>query len=83
MASNDDFFVPTNPDLANILGDTDLDFENYYLTTILNELDPKCPDFQVPRFPNFQTGLWPGLVLGPGQTRPPWASWPASCTAVD
>ena len=24
-------FVPTNPDLADILGDTDFDFDNFYL----------------------------------------------------
>ena len=30
-------FVPTNPDLADILGDTDFDFENFYF---LDFLDP-------------------------------------------
>ena len=44
-------FFPTNPDLADILGRTDLDFENVYLIYFL---DPKFLDFQVPRSPNSQ-----------------------------
>ena len=43
----EDFF-PTNPDLANILGRTDLNFD------FLDFLDPKFLDFQVPRVPDFQ-----------------------------
>ena len=31
-------FVPTNPDLAHILGNTDFDFENYHCLYLL---DPK------------------------------------------
>ena len=46
----EDFF-PTNPDLADILGRTDLDFEIFYF---LDVLDPKLRDFQVPRVPDFQ-----------------------------
>ena len=42
----EDFFR-TNPDLADILGDTDFDFENFYF---LDFLDPTFPDFQVPEF---------------------------------
>ena len=38
-------FFPTNPDLANILGRTDLNFENFYF---FHFLDPKFLDFQVP-----------------------------------
>ena len=53
----EDFF-PTNPDLADILGRTDLDFENFYL---FDFLDPELLDFQVPRFPNSQIEAWPGL----------------------
>ena len=53
----EDFF-PTNPDLAHILGRTDLNFENCVFF-----LDPTLLDFQVPispnshisRFPDFQT----------------------------
>ena len=40
-------FFPTNSDLADILGDTDFDFEDFYF---LDFLDPKFPDFQVPDF---------------------------------
>ena len=44
----EDFFL-TNPDLANILGRTDLDFEDFYF---FHFFDPKFLDFQVPRFPD-------------------------------
>ena len=54
-------FFPTNPDLADILGRTDLDFENFYFWDVL---DPKFLDFQVPRFPE----IWPG----PGLTEVLW-----------
>ena len=40
---------PTNPDLANILGDTDFDFENLYFSDFL---DPRFLDFQIPGFPD-------------------------------
>ena len=53
---------PTNPNLADILGRTYLNFENFYFFYFL---DPKFLDFQVPRFPNSQkSGLgqaWPEL----------------------
>ena len=39
---------PTNPDLVNILGRTDLDFEIVY---VFDFLDANFLDFQVPRFP--------------------------------
>ena len=42
-------FFPTNPDLADILGRMDLDFENVY---VLGFLDPKFLDFQVPTCQN-------------------------------
>ena len=66
----EDFF-PTNPDLANILGRTDLDFENFYF---FHFLDPKFLDFQVPRFP--KSGICRAWALhGPGlagkHLRPP------------
>ena len=59
-------FIPTNPDLADILGDTDFDFEIF--------LAPKFPDFQVPDIANFQkSGLGPAWDrLGPG-LGPAWA----------
>ena len=41
---------PANPDLADILGDMDLDLDNS------NFLDSKVLDFQVPRFPKSGPG---------------------------
>ena len=56
---------PTNPDLADILGKTDFDFENFHL---FDFSDPKFLDFQVPRFPNYQIEARPGLGgLGPAR----------------
>ena len=56
----EDFF-PTNPDLADILGRTDLNFDIFFFRFV----DPKFLDFQVPRVPDFQkSGLgqaWPEL----------------------
>ena len=48
-------FFPTNPDLADILGRTDFDFEIFFAFWI--------PNFQISRFPDFQKS---GLGLGPG-----------------
>ena len=45
-----DFFLPTNPDLADILGHMDLDFGSFHF---LDFLDPNFLDFQVSRSPNF------------------------------
>ena len=62
-------FFPTNPDLADILGDTDFDFDNLYFLDLLGSQISRFPD---PRFPNFQkSGLGPGFgpawaQLGPG-----------------
>ena len=42
---------PTNPDLADILGRTDLNSEKFYF---FDFLDPTFLDFQVSRFPNSQ-----------------------------
>ena len=61
-------FFPTNPDLADILGRTDFDFENFYF---LDFLDPKFPDFQVPkfwisRFPNFWISRFPDFHTAAG-----------------
>ena len=38
----------TNPDLANILGRTEMDSDNYVLLVIFSV--PQFPDFQVPDF---------------------------------
>ena len=60
-------FFRTNPDPADILGNTDLDFENFYF---LDFLDPKFPDFQVPDFQ--KSGLGQAWALGraPGRVGP-------------
>ena len=56
-------------DLADILGDMDLDFENFHFLIFLIS---KFMDFQVPRFPKSGLGRaglgpgGPGLGLGPG-----------------
>ena len=42
----DDFF-PTNPDLADVLGDTDFDFEN---SSFFLGGGPRIPDSWIPRF---------------------------------
>ena len=45
-------FFPTNPDLADILGRTDLDFETCHVFYVL---DPKLLDFQIRRFPKIRS----------------------------
>ena len=64
----EDFF-PTDPGLANILGRTDLDFENLYS---FHFLDPKFMDFQVPRFPKSGLGR---AGLGPWATTWYYTQW--------
>ncbi len=62
---------PTNPNLADVWGDLDFDFESFYILMIW---DPKFPDFQVPDFQisrnlawaRFGQG-WAGLALGLGR----------------
>ena len=60
-------FFPTNPNLADILGRTDLDFENLIFGICL---DPTFPDFQVP---DFQISRNPGLGLAWVRLGPGWA----------
>ena len=47
----------TNPDLADILGDMDFDFESLYVSVCVGLLNFQI---QVPIF----TEIWPGLGLG-------------------
>ena len=54
------FFLP---DLVDVLGDMDLDFENFHFEICL---DSNFLDFQVPRFPNLARA-GPGLGLGLGR----------------
>ena len=51
-----------NPDIANILGRTDLNFESLYF---LDYLDPNFLDFQVPRSPNFWISRSPNFQTPP------------------
>ena len=44
-------FFPTNPDLADILGDTDFDFDNFYFLDFLGSQIPRFPGSQISRFP--------------------------------
>ena len=55
---------PTNPDLANILGRTDLDFENFFFFIVCT------PNFWISRFPDFQNLAWAGLGLGEARLEP-------------
>ena len=49
---------PTNPDLANILGDMDLDVDNYHFLFL---------GFQLYGFPGSQISkIWPGPARGRG-----------------
>ena len=41
-----EFIFLANPDLADILGDMDLDFENFHLFHVFSD-----PNFWIPRFP--------------------------------
>ena len=54
----EDFF--TNPDLADMLGRTDLDFE---ISDFFHMLDPTFLDFQVTRSPNFWISRSPDLQI--------------------
>ena len=54
-------FFPANPDLADILGDTDFDFENLYFFDLL---DSDFSDCQVPDFQISRNLAWAGPGLG-------------------
>ena len=63
------FFVPTNPDLADILGDTDFDFEICSLDFLIlfsplffRSQISRLPGSQISRFPDRGLGqAWAGL----------------------
>ena len=48
-----EYFFPANPDLADILGRTDFDVDNFYFLDLL-----------VPKFPDFQVQISQNLPLG-------------------
>ena len=62
MAPNGDrrISVPTNPDLADIFGDMDFDFDN--LDFVGSQI-PRFLDFQIPGFPDSRLSssyIWQG-----------------------
>ena len=54
-------FFPANPDLADILGDTDFNFRNLYFYDLFGSQISRS---QISKFPE----IWPGS-LGPGLGR--------------
>ena len=70
---------PTNPDLADILGDTDFDFENFYFLDFLgSQLGPGLDPAWARAWARLGPGLGPawdrlgprlGPVLGPRRRR--------------
>ena len=58
-------FFPTNPDLPDIFGRTDFDFDNFHC---LDFLDLKFPNVQVPDFQISRNLAWAqlGPTFGPG-----------------
>ena len=59
-------FLPTNPDLADILDDTDFDFENLYFWDYFN---PRFPDFWISRFLDSQIQGCHLLIFGRGGSK--------------
>ena len=60
-------FFPTNPDLADILGDTDFDFENFYFWDFLgSQLGPSLGPAWARAWAGLGPGLGPGLDPGLG-----------------
>ena len=59
-------FFPTNPDLADILGRTDFDFENFcFLDFLGSQLGPSLGPAWAQLRPGLGPGLGPGPELGP------------------
>ena len=76
-------FVPTNPDLADILCRTDLNSKNVcFFFWFYDFLDPTFLDFRVPRSPNFWISRSPDLQIprfpGPQISRFPDAAGAAA-----
>ena len=73
---------PTNPDLADILGRTDLIFETFYFSIFLtpNFSISRSPDLQISGFPGPQISKFPDLQIPrfPG-SRFPDAAGAAAC----
>ena len=71
-------FVPANPDLADILGRTDLIFETFYLFALLdpNILDFRSPNLKISGFPGPQISKFPKSQISrfPDFQTPPTAA---------
>ena len=63
--AREDFF-PTNPDLADILGRTDLDFVKFVflIRWTPNLWISRSPDLQIPKIPDFQISRFPDAAGG-------------------
>ena len=64
-------FFSTNPDLVDILGDTDLDFDDFHFWDFF---DPICLDFKIPGFPDSRL-LSSYRSKGPCDVFDPWVRW--------
>ena len=65
-------FFPTNPDLADILGRTDFDFENFYFLDFLGpHLGPDLGPAWAQLGPSLGPGLGPAWAQAWAQTPPP------------
>ena len=53
-------FFPTNPDLGDILGDTDFDFEIFIFLDVSGSQISRIPDTWISRFPD----SWAGCCSG-------------------
>ena len=59
-------FFPTNLDLADILGDTDFDFENLYFLDFFGSQISRFWDLQIPGFPDSRPSssyVWEGRYI--------------------
>ena len=62
---------PANPDLADILGDTDFDFENVFLIFVGSQISGLGPAWAHPLGPGVGPPTW--ARLGPTHLGPAWA----------
>ena len=65
-------FSSYSPDLANILGDTDFDFEDFYVFDVVGFQISRFPGSQISRFPEICPfpEIWPEHGLGRAWAKP-------------
>ena len=65
-------FVPTNPDLVDIFGRADLDFDNFYFSIFWTPhfWISRSPDLQIPRFLGSQISRFPDFQTPPAPLPP-------------